>query len=163
MKEIIKEIIEFDLDEGRMDYLDDMIDVFSKDGCEMVDTGGNCGAQVSTLIIRGLALGEIQLKDIFKVLWKEIRVGLIVGVVLCLFTVGRVLLVNQATLAVALVVGLALFFTVILAKMIGCCLPLLAKKIGLDPALMASPLITTLVDAASLTIYFSIASAMLKL
>lgn len=129
----------------------------------LMDTGGNCGAQVSTLIIRGLALGEIQLKDIFKVLWKEIRVGLIVGVVLCLFTVGRVLLVNQATLAVALVVGLALFFTVILAKMIGCCLPLLAKKIGLDPALMASPLITTLVDAASLTIYFSIASAMLKL
>lgn len=129
----------------------------------LMDAGGNCGAQVSTLMIRGLALGEIKLKDIFRILWKEFRVGLLVGGVLFLFTLGRVMLVNQAAFLVALVVAAALYLTVILAKLIGCCLPLLAKRVGLDPALMASPLITTLVDAASLTIYFSIATAVLKL
>lgn len=129
----------------------------------LMDAGGNCGAQVATLMIRGLALGEIKLKDIFRILWKEFRVGLLVGGVLFLFTLGRVMLVNQAAFLVALVVASALYLTVILAKLIGCCLPLLAKRVGLDPALMASPLITTLVDAASLTIYFSIATAVLKL
>ena len=127
----------------------------------LMDTGGNCGAQVSTLMIRGLALGELSFKDIFKVLWKEFRVGLMVGVVLSLFTFVRVLLVNQATVAVSLVVSAALFCTVIIAKIIGCCLPLLAKRLKLDPAMMASPLITTVVDAASLALYFTIAKAVL--
>ncbi len=129
----------------------------------LMDTGGNCGAQVSTLMIRGLALGEIHFKDIFRAIWKEIRVGLIVGTALFAFTLARVLLVNQASFMVALVVALALFVTVVLAKLIGCCLPLCAKKLHLDPALMASPLITTLVDAASLTIYFAIATSLLHI
>jgi len=127
----------------------------------LMDTGGNCGAQVSTLMIRGLALGELSFKDIFKILWKEFRVGMMVGVVLSVFTFTRVLLVNQATVAVSLVVSFALFCTVIIAKIIGCCLPLLAKRLKLDPAMMASPLITTIVDAASLALYFSIAKAVL--
>lgn len=129
----------------------------------LMDTGGNCGAQVSTLMIRGLALNEIRFKDLFKVLWKEFRVGVLVGITLSLFTFVRVLLVNQATVAVSLVVALALFATVVIAKLIGCCLPLLAKRIKLDPAMMASPLITTIVDAASLSLYFTIAKVVLKL
>lgn len=127
----------------------------------LMDTGGNCGAQVSTLMIRGLALNELSFKDLFKILWKEFRVGLMVGIVLSIFTFVRVLLVNQATAAVSLVVSLALLCTVILAKIIGCCLPLLAKRFKLDPAMMASPLITTIVDAAALALYFSIAKVVL--
>ena len=127
----------------------------------LMDTGGNCGAQVSTLIIRGLALNELQPKDILKILWKEFRVALIVGAVLSVFTFLRVYFLNQAGYLVSLTVAAALYCTVIVAKAIGCCLPLLAKKIHLDPALMASPLITTIVDATSLTIYFSIATALL--
>lgn len=127
----------------------------------LMDTGGNCGAQVSTLMIRGLALNELSFKDLFKILWKEFRVGLMVGIVLSVFTFVRVLLVNQATAAVSLVVSLALLCTVILAKIIGCCLPLLAKRFKLDPAMMASPLITTIVDAAALALYFSIAKVVL--
>lgn len=129
----------------------------------LMDAGGNCGAQASTLMIRGLALGEIQLRDIFKILWKEFRVGLLVGLALFLFTLARVLVVNQASFLVALVVASSLYLTVIIAKLIGCSLPLLAKRVGLDPALMASPLITTLVDATSLMIYFNIATLVLKL
>lgn len=129
----------------------------------LMDAGGNCGAQASTLMIRGLALGEIQLRDIFKILWKEFRVGLLVGLALFLFTLARVLVVNQASFLVALVVASSLYLTVIIAKLIGCSLPLLAKRVGLDPALMASPLITTLVDATSLIIYFNIATLVLKL
>ncbi len=129
----------------------------------LMDAGGNCGAQASTLMIRGLALGEIQLRDIFKILWKEFRVGLLVGLALFLFTLARVLVVNQASFLVALVVASSLYLTVIIAKLIGCSLPLLAKRVGLDPALMASPLITTLVDATSLMIYFNIATLVLRL
>ena len=126
-------------------------------------SSGNCGAQSSTLIIRGIALGEIQFKDLFKTLWKEFRVALIVGGVLFTFTFARVMIVNRATAEIALIVSLALFFTVILAKALGCVLPLVAKKLGFDPALMASPLITTIVDMTSLTIYFNIATAILGL
>ncbi len=129
----------------------------------LMDTGGNCGAQVSTLMIRGIALNEIEFKDIFKVLWKEFRVGLIVGAVLSVFTYLRVRFINGGEATVALTVALALYATVIIAKAIGCCLPLFAKKIKLDPAMMASPLITTIVDATSLGIYFTIATALLKI
>ena len=129
----------------------------------LMDTGGNCGAQVSTLIIRGLALNELQPKDILRILWKEFRVALLVGAVLSVFTLLRVRFINGADWPVSLVVALSLYLTVIIAKAIGCCLPLLAKRVHLDPALMASPLITTIVDAASLTLYFSIATSMLKL
>ncbi len=133
----------------------------------LMDTGGNCGAQSSTLIIRGLSLGEITLKDFFKVLWKEFRVAIIVGAALFVFTLLRVKYVNALFMnieikwSVAFVVATALFFTIMLAKALGCIMPMLAKKLKLDPALMASPLITTMVDMASLFVYFSIATAVL--
>lgn len=129
----------------------------------LMDTGGNCGSQASTLVIRGLALGEIQFRDIFKVLWKEVRVALMLGVVLSTVNFLRIWFFTPYDKQVALVVSLAMFFTIIIAKSIGCTLPLLAKAIHLDPALMASPLITTMVDAASLTVLFTIASAVFKL
>ena len=125
----------------------------------LMDTGGNCGAQASTLAIRGLALGEIALKDVWKILWKEFRVAILVGVALALVNFLRVWFLTPGTREVAFVVSLAMFFTVIIAKVIGCTLPLLAKAVHLDPALMASPIITTLVDAASLMILFTIATA----
>ena len=128
----------------------------------LMDTGGNCGAQASTLAIRGLALGEIELRDIGKVLWKEVRVALILGVVLALVNFLRIWFFTPYDKTVAFVVSLAMFFTIIIAKSIGCTLPLLAKAIHLDPALMASPIITTLVDAASLTVLFTFASTIMK-
>ena len=129
----------------------------------LMDTGGNCGAQASTLAIRGLALGEIELKDIGKVLWKEVRVALILGVILALVNFLRIWFFTPYDRTVAFIVSLAMFFTIIIAKSIGCTLPLLAKAIHLDPALMASPIITTLVDAASLTILFTIANRVFAL
>ena len=137
----------------------------------LMDTGGNCGAQSSTLIIRGLSLGQITLKDFFKALWKEFRVAVIVGAVLFVFTLFRVKFVNPLfmedgsgiTWSVAFVVAAALFGTIMLAKALGCAMPMLAKRLKLDPALMASPMITTVVDMSSLFIYFSIAKAVLKI
>ena len=129
----------------------------------LMDTGGNCGAQSSTLIIRGLSLGQITLKDFFKALWKEFRVALIVGAVLFVFTLCRVRFVNGAAWNVAVVVAGALFCTIILAKALGCAMPMLAKKLKLDPALMASPMITTVVDMSSLFIYFNIAKLVLHI
>ena len=128
----------------------------------LMDTGGNCGAQASTLAIRGLALGEIELKDIGKVLWKEVRVALILGVILALVNFLRIWFFTPYDRTVAFIVSLAMFFTIIIAKSIGCTLPLLAKAIHLDPALMASPIITTMVDAASLTVLFTFASTIMK-
>jgi magnesium transporter len=127
----------------------------------LMDTGGNCGAQSSTLIIRGMAVGEIELKDWTTVLWKEIRVGVIVGLALSLVNLVRIMLFTKAGYKIDIVVTLALFITVIFAKTIGCCLPMLARLCKFDPALMASPLITTIVDAFSLLVYFSIASCIL--
>ena len=129
----------------------------------LMDTGGNCGAQASTLAIRGLALGEIELRDIGKVLWKEVRVAMMLGIVLALVNFVRIWFFTPYDKDVAFVVSLAMFFTIIIAKSIGCTLPLLAKAIHLDPALMASPIITTLVDAASLTILFTIANRVFAL
>ncbi len=129
----------------------------------LMDTGGNCGAQSSTLIIRGLSLGQITLKDFFRALWKEFRVALIVGAVLFAFTLCRVRFINGAAWPVSFVVAGALFCTIMLAKALGCAMPMLAKRLGLDPALMASPMITTVVDMSSLFIYFTIAKAVLKI
>ena len=129
----------------------------------LMDTGGNCGSQSSTLIIRGLSLGQITLKDFFKALWKEFRVALIVGAVLFTFTFFRVRFINGAEWPVAFVVAAALFCTIVLAKALGCAMPMLAKRLNLDPALMASPMITTVVDMSSLFIYFTIARAVLKI
>ena len=124
----------------------------------LMDSGGNCGQQASTLMIRGMALGEVKFRDLPRVLWTEIRVGLIVGIVMSVFTFARLMLLNRAGLDIALVITVSLFATVVLAKSIGCTLPLLAQRVGFDPALAASPLITTLVDASSLFLYFSIAT-----
>lgn len=124
----------------------------------IMGTGGNCGSQSSTLIIRGLATDEIDLKDLFKALWKEFRVSLVVGIVLAIVN-GLRILIQYQDLQLAIVIGLTLIATVILAKALGCILPLLAKKLKLDPAIMASPLITTLVDIFSILVYFQIATA----
>ena len=128
----------------------------------IMGTGGNCGSQSSTLIIRGLATDEIKLKDVFRVLWKEIRVSIIVGIVLAIANGIRILIQYQ-DLQLAIVVGLTLIGTVALSKMLGCLLPLLAKKLKLDPAIMAAPLITTLVDIFSILVYFQIATAIMGL
>ena len=129
----------------------------------LMDTGGNCGSQASTLAIRGLALGEIEPKDIWKVLWKEIRVAVMLGFVLALVNFLRIWFLTPYDRGVAFVVSAAMFFTIIIAKGVGAMLPLMAKAVHLDPALMASPILTTLVDAASLTILFTIATMVFHL
>jgi len=128
----------------------------------LMDTGGNCGSQSSTLIIRGLALYEIRFKDIFRVIFKEFRVALLVSLGLALANGLRIFIMYK-DLKLAVVIGLSLICTVILSKIIGCILPLFAKKINLDPAIMAAPLITTLVDTCSIIIYFTIATHIFQL
>ncbi len=133
----------------------------------LMDTGGNSGGQASVTIIRGLALGEINMKDIFRIIWMEIRVGLLCGAVLSACNFVKILVVdnfifnNGVSLAQAAVVSITLVCTVVVAKFVGGTLPVFAKKIGLDPAVMASPFITTIVDAVSLVIYFRIALLLL--
>ncbi|MBZ1330508.1 magnesium transporter [Clostridium botulinum] len=127
----------------------------------LMDTGGNSGSQSSTLVIRGLALGEIKLKDIFKVMWKEFRVSVVVGIVLSVVNFFRVYFIEKVSFMVSMTVCISLFFTVVLAKVVGGILPIVAKKLRLDPAIMASPLITTIVDAVALLIYFGIAKILL--
>ena len=129
----------------------------------LMDTGGNSGSQSSVTIIRGLSLSEIHFKDIFAVLWKEIRVAVLCGLSLAVVNFAKLLLLDRVGAQVALVVSLTLMVTVATAKFIGCTLPLLAKKIGFDPAVMASPLITTSVDALALLTYFGIASSLLHI
>lgn len=128
----------------------------------LMDTGGNCGSQSSTLIIRGLALEEIKFRDLFKVIFKEFRIALLVSVGLALANGIRIYIMYR-NLQLACVIGASLIATVIIAKMIGCTLPLFAKKIHLDPAIMAAPLITTLVDTCSIVIYFTIATRVFAL
>ena len=135
----------------------------------LMDTGGNAGSQASVTIIRGISLDEISIKDIFKVIWKEIRVAVCVGAILAaanfakLMLVDKMLFHNPITTQVALVICLTLIVTVFAAKLVGCSLPLIAKRIGFDPAVMASPFITTIVDAISLMIYFRFATILLHL
>ncbi len=132
----------------------------------LMDTGGNCGSQSSTIIIRGLALGEIKARDFFKVLFKEVGVALMVGVVLAVVNTGRVLITypnDPIKFQLALVTGLALISAVLIAKILGCCLPMAAQKLKIDPALMAAPLMTTIVDAGAVLIYFSIATSVMNL
>ena len=131
-------------------------------------SGGNAGGQASVTIIRGLALEEIKLRDIFKVIFKEMRVSILCGLALSIATFGKMLLIDRlllgnddVTYTIALVVSLTLLITVIVAKFVGCILPVLAKRLGFDPAVMASPFITTIVDALSLLIYFQIATSMI--
>jgi magnesium transporter len=128
----------------------------------LMDTGGNCGSQSSTLIIRGIALGEIEFHDIFRVIFKEFRVSLVVGIALAAANGLRIFIMYK-DLGLALVIAVSLMATIIISKLIGCVLPLLAKKMHLDPAIMASPLITTLVDTCSILIYFNIATLVFHL
>ncbi len=123
----------------------------------IMDTGGNCGSQTSTLIIRGLAMEELSTKDIFRAIWKEIRVAIIVGIVLAIANSIRIML-QYNDLKIAIVVGITLICTVIMAKLLGCILPMVAKKLKLDPAIMAAPLITTIVDTLSVLVFFNIAT-----
>ncbi len=129
----------------------------------LMDTAGNAGGQSSVTIIRGLSLGEIKLKNILSVIWKEFRVSILCGIILSATVFGKAMLIDRASVYVALVVSLTLLVTVIMAKLIGCAMPILAKRIGFDPAVMASPFITTIVDALSLLVYFNIASKILGL
>ncbi len=128
----------------------------------LMDTGGNCGSQSSTLITRGIALDEVHFSDLFRVMFKEFRIALIVSAVLALANGLRILLMYDNP-GLALVISLSLVGTIIIAKLIGCVLPLLAVKVKLDPAIMASPIITTLVDTCSIIIYFGIATRMFNL
>jgi magnesium transporter len=126
----------------------------------LMDTGGNCGSQSSTMIIRGLALDEIEFKDFFRVLFKEIGISIIAGIVLVLINGARILIMyhsNNDVFKLALVVGITLQLTITLSKSLGCILPMAAKKLHLDPAIMASPLITTIVDTCSVLIFFKVA------
>ena len=134
----------------------------------LMDTGGNSGSQSSVTIIRALSLGELEFRDLPRVLWKEMRTALFCGTVLAIACFGKIMLVDRllmhntdVTVMVALVVCLTMVLTVVVAKIIGCSLPMIAKKLGFDPAVMASPFITTMVDALSLLVYFGIANALL--
>ncbi len=127
----------------------------------LMDTGGNAGGQASVTIIRGLSLGEIEYKDVPRVAWKEIRVALLCGVALAVANFLKLMLFDRVGIMVAAVVCLTLVVSVLLAMLVGCLLPVGAKKIGFDPAVMASPFITTIVDALSLLVYFKFATVLL--
>ncbi len=128
----------------------------------LMDTGGNCGSQASTLIIRGLAVDEIHLRDYGKALWKELRIALLVGCTLAIVSFLRVL-IQYHNPGLGFVLGITILCTVLFAKILGCTLPMLARKIGLDPAIMASPLITTLCDCFTVFLYFKIATVVFGL
>ena len=125
----------------------------------LMGTGGNCGSQSSTLVIRGLAVGEIEFKDIFRVLFKEIRVAVVVGLMLAVVNGLRIYIMYDQNVMLAVALGLTMIAVVSMAKCIGCILPLLAKKLGLDPAIMAAPLITTILDTCTILVYFNIVTA----
>ncbi len=129
----------------------------------LMDTGGNAGGQASVTVIRGLSLGEIEYRDVPRVLWKEIRVALMCGVTLAAANFVKLMLLDRVEMMVSAVVCLTLVAAVLIAKMVGCSLPIAAKRLGFDPAVMASPFITTIVDALSLLIYFAFATKLLGL
>ena len=127
----------------------------------LMGTGGNAGSQASVAVIRALSLGEVEMGDILRIVWKELRVSVLCGVTMAVATFGKLLLIDRPTTMTAVVVSLTLVATIVTAKLVGCVLPVLAKRVGFDPAVMASPFITTIVDALSLIIYFDIATAIL--
>lgn len=129
----------------------------------LMDTGGNAGSQASVSIIRGLSLKEIEFEDIFKIIWKEIRVAALCGLTLAGANFVKLIFIDRLSITVAAVICVTLLIVVLIAKMVGCCLPMLASKLGFDPAVMASPFITTIVDALSLLVYFNIATRALHL
>lgn len=129
----------------------------------LTGTGGNCGSQSSTLVIRGLAVGEIEFRDLLKVIWKEMRVAVCISLVLAVVNGIRIIIMGQGDVLLALTIGITMACTVIIAKIVGCTLPLIAGKVGLDPAIMATPLISTLVDISTISVYFAIISMVFRL
>ena len=136
----------------------------------LMDTGGNTGSQASVTVIRALSLGDVEFSDFFRIVWKELRVAVLCAVSLAVVSFAKIELVDvlllgnsDISLTVCLVVCVTLAFTIICAKLVGCTLPLAAKRLGFDPAVMASPFITTIVDALSLLIYFQVARVLLKI
>ncbi len=129
----------------------------------LMDTGGNSGSQASVTIIRAMSLGDVEFGDILRVLWKELRVAFLCAVTLAAVTFAKVMLIDRKGSVVAAVVALTILLTIVIAKLVGCTLPMLAKKLGFDPAVMASPFITTVVDALSLLVYFAVATQLLGL
>lgn len=129
----------------------------------LMDTGGNAGGQASAIIIRGLSLNEVEFRDWFKVAGKEIRIAVMCGVTLAVANFVKLLVFDHVAVAVALVICITLVCAVMIAQIVGCSLPMIAKKLGFDPAVMASPFITTIVDALSLLVYFSVATHLLNL
>ena len=130
---------------------------------QLMDTGGNCGSQTSTTIIRALSLNEINFGDIARVIWKEFRTALICGSTLAVANFIKLLIIDRAEPMVALVVCLTMICAVICANLAGCMLPMIAKKFGFDPAVMASPMLTTIIDALTLSIYFQVAVHVLRI
>ena len=129
----------------------------------LMDTGGNSGSQASVSVIRALSLGDVEFRNVLRVIWKEIRVAVLCGITLAAANFLKLLFLDKLDLTVALVVCVTLVLVVLVAKIIGCTLPMLADRMGLDPAVMASPFITTLVDAIALVTYFKLATFMLHL
>lgn len=129
----------------------------------LMDTGGNCGSQASVSVIRAISLDEVEFHELPLVIWKELRVSILVGLTLAVANFFKILLIDQTSMLVAFVVCFTLFLTVIVAKFVGCTLPVIASKLGFDPAVMASPFITTIVDALSLLVFFNIATAFLNI
>ena len=129
----------------------------------LTGTGGNCGSQSSTLVIRGLAVEEIEFSDLLKVIWKEVRIAVCISIILAVVNGIRIILMGQGNGLMAVTIGLTMACTVVIAKIVGCSLPLLAKRIGLDPAIMATPLISTLVDISTISVYFAIVSTVFRL
>jgi len=129
----------------------------------LMDTGGNCGGQASVTIIRSLSLGDIEYSDVLKVIWKEFRVAFMCGITLAVVNFAKLMLFDKVGVMVSLTVCATMILTIIFAKFVGSTLPILAKRLGFDPAVMASPFITTIVDAISLIVYFNIAGLILKI
>jgi magnesium transporter len=129
----------------------------------LMGTGGNSGSQSATLIIRGMAVGDIELRDALRVLWKELRVSFTAGLILSALNMGKILLFDREDIRVAATVCISMVVIVTMAKCIGGMLPMLAKRIGIDPALMAAPMISSLTDLVSCLTYFTLASAVLRL
>ena len=129
----------------------------------LMDTGGNSGSQASVTIIRAMSLGDVEFRDLFRVVWKELRVAVLCAATLTVVVFAKVILLDRKGVMVAAVVAVTIFLTIVMAKLVGCTLPMLAKKLGFDPAVMASPFITTVVDALSLLVYFAVATRILGL
>ncbi|WP_243425682.1 magnesium transporter [Faecalicatena contorta] len=129
----------------------------------LTGTGGNCGSQSSTLVIRGISVGEIEFGDLFRVIFKEVRVAVLISLILSVVNGIRIIIMGQGDALVALTIGMTMACTIVIAKVVGCTLPLVAEKIGLDPAIMATPLISTLVDISTISVYFAIVSAVFSL